>query len=83
MTTEKEKNYVEALKELIRIEKKSKQEAIFSEKYLRQLERRIEIFQAGESKAIKQVMEQIEFFENNSDFHCPEQLKSKIEELAK
>jgi len=51
---EKEKiNYVESLKELIKIEKKSKQEAIFSEKYLRQLERRIEIFHAGETEAIK------------------------------
>ena len=39
-------------------------------------------FEAEKSKAIKQVLEQIEFFENNSDFHCPEQLKSKIEELA-
>jgi len=84
---EKEKiNYVESLKELIKIEKKSKQEAIFSEKYLRQLERRIEIFQAGESKAIKQEIEFLLKIYEGKDralgwYDYREYVRNKIKEL--
>lgn len=39
--------------------------------------------QQGKTETIKQVMEIIEFYENYSDFHCPEELKSKLGELAK
>ena len=95
---EKERiDYVETLKELIRIEKKSKQKAIFSEKYLRQLERRIKIFQAGKSDVIKQVIEIVEYLnekfrKENTYVRCEgdefndiweEELKSRLGELTK
>ena len=79
---EKERiDYVESLKELIEIEKKSKQEAIFSEKYIRQLERRIKIFQAGKAETLKSVNEILDRSELNQNDY--EDLKSKIGALVK
>jgi len=60
----KEKNYAGALKEVIKIEKELGKEEVFSEGYIRQLERRIEIYEAGKSEVIKHNREIIKWLKS-------------------